>query len=55
MNLASRLEGMTKTLGKPVLISEATAALLGDMDLTELGAFEVRGRQGKVTVYTVAA
>ncbi len=55
VNLASRLEGMTKTLGQPVLISEATAALLGDMDLTELGAFEVRGRQEKVTLFTVAA
>ena len=55
VNLASRLEGLTKTLGKPVLISEATASLLGDMDLTELGAFEVRGREGKVTLFTVAA
>jgi len=53
VNLASRLEGMTKTLGQPVLISESTAELLGDMDLTELGAYEIRGRVEPVRLFTV--
>ncbi|MFT5683553.1 MAG: adenylate cyclase, partial [Myxococcota bacterium] len=54
VNLASRLEGLTKSLGKPVLISADTAALLGDMDLTELGTYEVRGRSEPVRLFTIA-
>ncbi len=53
VNLASRLETMTKTLGQPVLISESTAELLSDMDLTELGAYEIRGRVEPVRLFTV--
>ena len=50
VNTASRIEGLTKTLGGPILLSESTrAALLRPPgDLRTVGEVEVRGRQSAV-------
>jgi class 3 adenylate cyclase len=55
VNTASRIEGMTKTLGGPILLSESTkAALVREPDdLEHLGEFEVRGRDSTVSLWTV--
>jgi adenylate cyclase len=45
VNVASRIEGMTKLLGHPVLCSDAFAALTGD-GMTALGEFELKGVEG---------
>ena len=55
VNTASRIEGMTKTLGGPILLSESThAALLRPPDdLRSLGEVDVPGRQAAVVLWTV--
>jgi adenylate cyclase len=55
VNTASRIEGMTKTIGGPILLSESTKAALvrGPDDLEHLGEFEVRGRDSTVSLWTV--
>jgi class 3 adenylate cyclase len=55
VNTASRIEGLTKTLGGPILLSESThAALLRPpADLRTVGEVEVRGRQSGVVLWTV--
>jgi len=55
VNTASRIEGLTKTLGEPILLSESTrAALLRPPDdLRPVGEVEVRGRQSGVVLWTV--
>ncbi len=54
VNTASRIEGMTKQYHTELLLSEATATLLpGGVRLREIGEAEVRGRAGKVKLYTV--
>lgn len=54
VNTAARLEGMTKDQGVPLLLTEATAALLPEGEsLREIGETEVRGRAGTVRLYTV--
>lgn len=56
VNLASRLETKTKDVGEPMLISEATARLLGDeYETHSLGEVEVRGKLAKTVVFTVRA
>lgn len=55
MNLSSRLEGLTKELGHRILVSEATAKLVGDaFPLAPKGTVAVRGRSQPVQVFTVA-
>ncbi|MBN1483699.1 MAG: adenylate/guanylate cyclase domain-containing protein [Chloroflexia bacterium] len=52
VNLASRLEGMTKQMQTPVLISAATVEKLGrETALVEVGEVAVRGKQAPVKVY----
>lgn len=52
VNLCSRLEQMTKSLKRAVLVSETTAALVEEeFELQELTTIEVRGRKEKVTVF----
>ncbi|UVT17806.1 MAG: adenylate/guanylate cyclase domain-containing protein [Nitrospira sp.] len=66
VNLASRIQGLTRTLGHPILLSESTASRLTsgpnpegltthpdqyDILLTPLKAVMVKGRQEAVTVY----
>jgi adenylate cyclase len=56
VNLASRLEGLTKEFGIPLILSEYTAAeLQGQLPLEPLGCVRVAGRQAPVLIYTVAA
>jgi len=55
VNTASRIEGLTKTVGGPILLSESTRAALLDPpdDLRPVGEVEVRGRQSGVSLWTV--
>jgi adenylate cyclase len=55
VNTASRIEGLTKTLGGPILLSESTRAALlrPPSDLRPVGETEVRGRQSAVSLWTV--
>jgi adenylate cyclase len=54
VNLAARLEGLTKEWGMPLLLSEFTAAELGDkLPLRPLQRVRVQGRQRPVLIYTV--
>ncbi len=55
VNLASRLEGLTKTYGTPVILGEDTAAHLGDLPLVELDTAVVKGRAAPVRIFTPAA
>lgn len=43
VNIASRLEGMTKEVGRPIVVSEETAKLVDSVSWEELGAHEIRG------------
>jgi adenylate cyclase len=54
VNLASRLESLTKEYGVPIVISESTwAAVQAEFPTRELGAVAVRGRTRPVKIYTV--
>ena len=55
VNLASRIEGLTKKLGGPILLSESTRAALLDPppDLTAVGEVDVRGRRSGVVLWAV--
>jgi adenylate cyclase len=54
VNLASRIQGLTKEFKADILISEATRARLhDDIALEELPAVQVKGRVEDVSVYTV--
>jgi class 3 adenylate cyclase len=55
VNTASRIEGMTKSVGGPILMANETfAALLAPpQDLRHVGEFEVRGRESTVSLWTV--
>jgi adenylate cyclase len=53
VNLASRLEALTKEMGVPLLISEFTAAELPkDLALKPLRRVKVQGREAPLLVYT---
>jgi adenylate cyclase len=51
-NTASRIEGLTKTTGYPVLLSETTRAALhvDPPDLMIVDEFEIRGRQHRIKI-----
>jgi adenylate cyclase len=52
VNVAARIEEMTKNAGSGVLISESTAVLLPDsMPLTEVGEFTLRGSSQPLRLY----
>ena len=55
VNTASRIEGLTKTLGGPILLSESTRAALlrPPADLRPVGEVEVPGRQSAVVLWSV--
>ena len=55
VNTASRIEGMTKTVGGPILLAESTrhALVLPPDDLQHVGEFEVRGRDSTISLWTV--
>jgi adenylate cyclase len=53
VNIASRIESLTKTVGKPMLITEAVRNLLRDQSgLEELPPQQIRGVSGSVLVFT---
>lgn len=56
VNTASRIEGLTKDAGHPLLISESTWRLAGETakDARSLGPLSLRGREEPVTIYAVA-
>ena len=54
VNLAARLESLTKTQGVPVLVSESTrAAAEGGFDWLAVGEVAVRGKAEPVTTWTL--
>jgi adenylate cyclase len=54
VNLAARLESTTKEYGVPILLSEATARLLGDdYEARALGEVKVKGKHASTRIYTV--
>ena len=54
VNVASRLEQATKTLQKPILISETTQqGLQGALKTTNLGSMSLPGRKEALTVYAI--
>jgi class 3 adenylate cyclase len=55
VNTASRIEGLTKTLGPPILLSDSTRAALlrPPAELRSVGEVDVRGRQSGVVLWTV--
>jgi adenylate cyclase len=54
VNLSARLESTTKEAGVPLLVSDATAALLGvDYDTQPLGDVKVKGKTISTSVFTV--
>ena len=57
VNTASRIEGMTKTVGTPILLAQSTrdALVRPPHDLDFLGQFEVRGRKSAVALWTLSA
>ena len=55
VNTAARIEGLTRTLGGSVLLSDSThaALLCPPGDLRSLGEVDVPGRQSAVVLWTV--
>jgi adenylate cyclase len=53
VNLASRLEGASKTYGVDVIISEATASQVPGEPLAELDLIRVKGRDQAVRIFTL--
>ena len=51
VNLASRLEGLTKEYGVPLIIGEDTRRAIPEMVCRELDRVRVRGRAHAVTIY----
>ncbi|PXA87143.1 adenylate/guanylate cyclase domain-containing protein [Nostoc sp. 3335mG] len=54
VNIASRLEGTSKSYGVAIVVGEATAALIGDrLPLIEIDRIAVRGRSEPQAIYTI--
>jgi adenylate cyclase len=51
VNLASRLEGLTKTYGVPILVSESTKASAPGFVYREIDRARVKGKTRPVTIY----
>jgi adenylate cyclase len=55
VNVASRIQGLTKTVGRPLLVTEAVRDRAGDsFKFEELSPQEVRGIDGRVMIFAVA-
>ena len=52
VNVAARLEQLNKDFGTSVLLSETTAALLGDAALQPMGNVALRGKRQPIAVFT---
>ncbi len=55
VNIASRLEGRSKSYGVPIVVGEATAALVPDLGFIELDYVSVKGRAEPLHVYGLLA
>jgi adenylate cyclase len=53
VNVASRLEGLTKSYGVELIIGEGTAILLDEPDLIELDLVAVKGKSQVVRIFTL--
>jgi class 3 adenylate cyclase len=53
VNLAARLEGLTKTYGAPIVVSERVKQALAGVETVPLGMAEVKGKRAKVGVHAV--
>ncbi|MGB8857238.1 MAG: adenylate/guanylate cyclase domain-containing protein [Burkholderiales bacterium] len=51
VNLASRLEALTKDYGVPIIVGEATRKAIPEMLFRELDVVRVKGKQEPVTIY----
>ncbi len=51
VNLGSRLEGLSKTYGVDIVVSESTRRLAGDFAWQELDKVRVKGKDVAVTIY----
>jgi adenylate cyclase len=56
VNVASRVQGATRDLGEPLLVTEATRSMLGvtEPELVSRGTIALRGKSQPVAVYGVA-
>jgi adenylate cyclase len=53
VNLASRLETLTKTIGCEILVSETTRMVMGDTEeFKQLESTSVKGNANKIAIYT---
>lgn len=56
VNLATRIEQLTREVGCDLLLGEMTAQLLrGHAETTCLGQYNVKGREDKISVYTLGS
>ncbi|PSN16315.1 adenylate/guanylate cyclase domain-containing protein [filamentous cyanobacterium CCT1] len=53
VNVAARLEALTKTLGHPLLVSETTQQQAGSFPLRSLGQHALRGRAQTLELFTM--
>lgn len=53
VNLASRLQELTKTLGVGILLAEATARAASPSNVRSLAPLAIRGKSERLTVYTL--
>ena len=54
VNLASRLQSLNKEFGTEIILSATTVARInGNFDLKELPAARVKGKRGKVKVFSL--
>jgi adenylate cyclase len=52
VNLASRLESLTKHYGKPIIVGESTAQACHEMNFSPIDTVVVTGRQGAVQIFS---
>ena len=52
VNLASRIEGLTKAYGVPIVVGEQTLERVADMPAIELDVMRVKGRARPTRIYT---
>jgi adenylate cyclase len=53
VNLASRLEGQSKTYGVPIIVAEATRALAPQLAFLELDLIAVKGKEEAVRIFAL--
>lgn len=53
VNLASRLEGQSKTYGVPIILSEQTAKYMRDLALLEIDFIQVKGKTQAMRIFTL--